>query len=272
VRTVFDKQQRSYAFPDGGIYVLRTARIYVAVVCHQIGVNGVGPHKHNDWLSYDLSVDDQPIVVDPGTYCYTGNMELRRLFRSTAYHNTVVVDEQEQIPMGNSYFALDHPFGEVVVSRWGSNIEYDCLEAEHTGYTRLSDPVIHRRRFFLEKARDSLEVSDTFVGKGRHLLEWSLHLDAGLTCQVKGRLAKIYCGTEPQVEIEFEGWPTNCELRQAWVSKAYNRRTEAQMVYLQCHKDLSLPATFVHRFRPVANSYKIGSQPVQDRRDEHGGS
>jgi hypothetical protein len=253
VKTVPDKQQGSCAFPDGGIYVLRTDRIYVVVVCHRIGVNGVGPHKHNDWLSYELSVDDQPIVVDPGTYCYTGNVDLRRLFRSTTYHNTVVVDKQEQIPI-NRVFAFDHPFGEVVVSRWESNSDYDCLEAEHTGYTRLSDPVIHRRRFFLQKTLCSLEISDTFVGRERHLLNWSIHLDAGLNCHAKGKLAKIYCGVEPHAEIEFEGWPTNCEIRPAWVSKAYNCRTEAQMVCLQCHQDLSLPAAFVHRFRPVANS------------------
>ena len=116
---------------------MRSERIYLLAVCHKIGVNGVGPHKHNDWLSFELCVGDHPVIIDPGSYCYTSNVNMRHLFRSTAYHNTVVIDREEQVSIRNSMFGLVNPYGDIEVLRWKSNEFSDVLEAEHTGYTRF---------------------------------------------------------------------------------------------------------------------------------------
>ena len=39
---------------------MRSEELYLMCVCHKIGVNGVGPHKHNDWLSFELCVGKHP--------------------------------------------------------------------------------------------------------------------------------------------------------------------------------------------------------------------
>lgn len=62
---------------------------------------------------------------------------MRNLFRSTRYHNTVMVDGEEQ-----NIFDKDNLFGmqldaAVKVNRWLITENYDLLDAEHNGYARL---------------------------------------------------------------------------------------------------------------------------------------
>jgi hypothetical protein len=231
-------QIKTKAFPTAGIYIMRSERIYLLAVCHPIGVNRHGPHKHNDWLSFELCVDGQPVIIDPGTYCYTGNMKIRRLFRSTSYHNTVVVDGEEQIPINNSMFGLTDPHGEVKVLRWETDAICDLLEAEHTGYTRLIDPVIHRRSFLLNKKKDQLEITDTFLSMEKHTLEGYLHLDVGLGCQVEGQKVIISKKQRPFFEITFSDCSSTPQIQNEWISRSYNRCEDAKVIYWSWRADV----------------------------------
>lgn len=235
----------STAFPDAGIYVMRSERIYLAAVCHKIGVNGIGPHKHNDWLSFELCVDGKPVIVDPGTYCYTGNMEMRRLFRSTAYHNTVVIDREEQITLHNSMFGLSNPSGDIKVLCWESDKNSDVLEAEHTGYARLQDPVVHRRRFVLDKQKHLLEITDNFTGHSTHILECYLHFDTELNCDIQGQGATISKDDAPILKLDLLGWNTEPAVKQGWVSKAYNQYEKAEMLCWRYEGKLGSSKSFV---------------------------
>ena len=238
----------SKAFPEGGIYIMRSERIYLLAVCHQVGVNGVGPHKHNDWLSFELCVDGKPVIVDPGTCCYTGNMEMRRLFRSTAYHNTVVIDEEEQISLLNSMFSLINPHGEVRVLRWETDVARDLLEAEHTGYTRLADPVVHRRRFVLDKGKNRIEITDIFSGEGEHTIEWHLHLEIGLDCQAEAQKALVFKERNSVLEVELTGFKIIPEVQNGLVSRSYNRSKEAKVVCWKKSIDFALSPSLTQRF------------------------
>lgn len=196
-----------------------------------IGVNGVGPHKHNDWLSFEICVDDLPIIVDPGTYCYTGNIELRRVFRSTAYHNTVVIDGEEQITINDSQFALVKPYGDIKVLNWKSDSESDLLEAEHTGYTILAEPVIHRRQFFLDKKSHSVRIEDSFLGHGKYFLEWHLHLEERLRCSFRDKWIDILVGDETVAYISLSANIRAPQVKKGWVSKSFNQRKETDIIY-----------------------------------------
>ena len=47
------------------------------------------------------------------------------------------------------------------------------LVAEHNGYRRLREGVLHRRS--IELKRSTLEIIDTLEGRGSHAIEWRLH-------------------------------------------------------------------------------------------------
>jgi hypothetical protein len=225
----------SRGFGHGGLYVMRTSDIYLLAVCHRIGVRGVGPHKHNDWLSFELCVGTCPVFVDPGTFCYA-DATLRKLFRSTAYHNTVVIDGEEQVPIEGVAFGFLRPFGNARVLQWESNARRDVLEAEHSGYTRLRSPVAHRRRFELDKETQQIEIIDTVDGDGEHLLEWYLHLDVGLTCDVSDARAVVRQGSRRLLAVEARNGLTP-QVRSGWVSRAYNRREEAGYLYMRARAE-----------------------------------
>ena len=61
-------------------------------------------HVHNDKLSFELQVNGEDLVRDPGTFTYSSNPEKRNEFRSTKAHNGIVVKGIEQNnPIGLFY-------------------------------------------------------------------------------------------------------------------------------------------------------------------------
>ena len=81
------EELESKAFPKGGIYVMRHKRDYMIISCGSIGQGGPGGHAHNDKLSFELCIDGEDIIVDPGTGVYTGNPFVRDRLRSLTSHN-----------------------------------------------------------------------------------------------------------------------------------------------------------------------------------------
>lgn len=169
--------RRSRAFPVSGRYVFRAGDHYGIVCADGVGTAGMGNHKHNDIFSFELAVSGVAVVVDPGSFLYTSDRTWRDHFRSTAAHNTLVVDDREQ----NEFTG---PFGMatnacVEVGTWRTTSDVDVLEAEHTGYERLQDPVRHRRSVVFAKEPFAWVVVDTLVGRGDHQVESYLHLAPG---------------------------------------------------------------------------------------------
>jgi hypothetical protein len=171
---------QSRAFPDGGFFRLSSQQLWVFARCGSHGMRGVGGHTHCDQLSFELTAVNEPVIIDPGAYVYSASPAARDLFRSTAYHNTVRVDQQEQnrFSRRGMFHMVDDARAEV--TEWTSNPETDQLVGEHYGYCRLASPVVHRRALALDKRSHSLEVMDQFRGKGAHLLEWFFHLAPGI--------------------------------------------------------------------------------------------
>ena len=127
-------------------------------------------------MSFELCIDGEDAIVDPGTYVYTPEPEWRNKFRSTAYHNTVAVDGEEQ-----NRFDEENLFGmkgnaETKCLRWEISDEIDIFVAEHYGYERLSHPVVYQREVRFYKKHGGLEIIDRLEGKGEYNLEWNFIL------------------------------------------------------------------------------------------------
>ena len=54
-----------------------------------------GGHANNDQLSFTLCANGETILVDPGTYTYTGDLTWRAKLRSINAHGTISVDGEE---------------------------------------------------------------------------------------------------------------------------------------------------------------------------------
>jgi hypothetical protein len=184
--TMTDERARSAAFADAGMYVMREDDLYMLVNASGCGLGGRGSHGHNDALSLDVSACGRPFIVDPGTFVYTSDLQERHLFRSTAYHSTVEVDETEQNSTDAAVpFVIGNEAQPRVIS-WETTAERDSLVAEHSGYARLNPPVIHRRAVTFDKRRRLWAVEDSFsLNGGGHNFRFRFHFADGLEISVR---------------------------------------------------------------------------------------
>lgn len=171
------KELESKAFPKGGFYVMRCKdSIYVLISCGPNGQDGSGGHGHNDKLSIELWVDGKDVIVDPGTYVYTQFPEWRNRFRSTSFHNTVVVDGKEQNPFkARELFSLANVSNPTCLL-WQTTDEKDIFIGRHYGYRRIVGQVVHTRKAELKKKDNMLEIVDILEGCGEHCFEWNFIL------------------------------------------------------------------------------------------------
>jgi len=179
------KNIKSNAFPDAGWYVMRDNMNYCIISCGPNGQNGNGGHCHNDKLSFELCIDGEDVIVDPGTYVYTAEPEARNRFRCTAYHNTVMIDgeEQNRFEKNNLFSMKNEALAKCL--KWEIGDEADIFIGEHYGYKRLLKPIIHQRKIMFYKKEGNLQITDIFEGKGEHDLEWNFILSPDFKRELK---------------------------------------------------------------------------------------
>jgi hypothetical protein len=240
----------SAAFPVGGIYVLRSERVHVVVRCGDVGQKGQGGHSHNDVLSYELSVDGIPLIVDSGTYAYTFDANARNELRSTRAHNTICIDGAEIHPIDPArVFELRrfaHPRVELC-SLSGKPVE---VVGFHDGYRRLTPRALHRRRFSLAPASDQLTIVDELDGAGVHEIESLLHFAAGTRLRPTGEAGfEVELG-ELRARIAFSGLGAgDLKTEEGWISDRYGVRERAPVVVASAER--ALPAKLGYTITPL---------------------
>jgi Heparinase II/III-like protein len=145
---------------------------FVLIDCGPHGAEAGAGHAHSDALSIEFASRGVTWIVDPGTYVYAADAKTRDEFRSTAAHNTVMVD-------GQSQSATSGPFSwrTAAKCRLHGFIERgDAIffQGSHDGYERLKDPVRHTRSVLFVKPNagddfpEYLIVRDQFTANKRH--------------------------------------------------------------------------------------------------------
>jgi len=129
----------SVALTSAGIYTMTTPHSQFFIDAGPQGVFA-GGHGHADALSVQLITDGRPILIDPGTFCYT--CPQRNRFRGTAAHNTLQVDGRDQAVPAGPFGWTDMP--QTTVDVWLPGETFDLFAGHHNGYA----PVIHHRWVF----------------------------------------------------------------------------------------------------------------------------
>ncbi|MBI3351076.1 MAG: alginate lyase family protein [Nitrospirae bacterium] len=169
---------------DFGLYILKSKRIRLTLDCGAIGPDYLPGHAHCDTLSYELWINGQPLVVDTGTFEYSGLR--RRIDRSTLSHNTVMIDraEQHEIWKEHRVARRGYPLSPSIKEEKGKI----TFEGGHDGFCRLSGKPVHWRSVSLEES-ETLEIKDDVTGQGRHLIESFVHFhpDVELNLEKDGK-------------------------------------------------------------------------------------
>jgi uncharacterized heparinase superfamily protein len=229
----------AHAFAESGYFVMREgwtkAATYAVIDCGLHGVQS-GGHAHADQLSFEFASQGTTWMVDPGTFTYTGEAEMRDWFRSTAAHNTVMVDGEQQSTAAGP-FAWAH-IAESAAREFFDGRGFIYFEGAHNGYERLPDPVTHSRALLLVKASDAelpsyLIVRDRFDAQGSHVYTARYHFAAG--CEATAR-ENVVNATSTQGKLFIHAFATatpGTHVESGWVSRAYGERQAAPVAVIE---------------------------------------
>ena len=245
-------------FEAGGLYVMRNQDFYLMVDAGAVGQDGAGGHAHNDTLSITLSAYGKTFLIDPGSYLYSSDPAIRNKFRSTAYHNTLQVGNEEinRIP-DDGLFRMTED-ARVTVHHWISQPTYDLFDASHNGYARLKPGLIHRRQIWFDKVarlwvlHDQLRPALEAEGEAKQEVDISLWFHFG-PMPIRMDRTNNAVRTESEmganlIILPLGDFPLKLSMEDGWHSPRYGVREKSLVVRFSA--SVKLPADLVVMLYP----------------------
>ena len=186
--TYTDAQPGSAVLQNSGLAMLRHADQTVFFDAAPFSDAEFPHHGHADALSIDVSVGGVDLFVDPGGYGYYDDA-YRRYFRSTAAHNTIEVDGENQSELFGvlGYGRLAN--SQLLASGLAEDVDF--VRGTHDGYS----PSRHVREVYLVKQPDNLLlVVDMIDGAEGHQGVLRYHMAAETVCTNEGQALKAQVG------------------------------------------------------------------------------
>lgn len=171
--------KRRSSFPAAGYYCLQGGDLRLLLDAGQIAPDYMAGHGHCDGLSFELSLKGEPLFVNSGTGQYQGR--LRSYFRSTAAHNTVLIDGREQ----------SECWGEHRVGRRITDVSGGCGADRVEGFLKTCAGSAHKRSIRIKActAGEELEIRDRVKGYAQAYF----HLAPGYEYVEDGRKLEVRC-------------------------------------------------------------------------------
>ena len=150
------------SFPHGGTYLLRKTNSHALIHC----TDYTSRPSHADQLHLDLWIHGHNLAIDAGTYLYSGQGHWRNGLAYTSVHNTVTVDNKDQMTMLSRFTWTNWSKGKVLKH------DKDIWQGEHNGYK----PVSHKRTV-MSLEGDCWLVIDNLIANESHnfKLHWLLN-------------------------------------------------------------------------------------------------
>jgi len=160
---------------SSGLVVLRRGETHAVIRAGAHGPDYQLGHAHADGLSFELYRGPSCVISDTGTGTYDAGPSRRRI-RSTAAHNTLQLDGQEQLETWGSFRVGRRGRGRV--RKRDSDNHWDWVWGTHDGYRWLSGNPLHQR--LLAVSNEAVIALDAVTGAGRHRIRSAIHLHPDL--------------------------------------------------------------------------------------------
>jgi hypothetical protein len=197
--------------------------------------------SHADQLHLDLWWNELNVAMDAGSYRYADDPPWNNPLVSTAVHNTVGVDNQDQMIHAGRFLWLDWAQAEITKIEFGDIKTIKYLEARHDGYRRIN--IIHQR--IVSLCGDSILVVDNLLPyrKSHKVIDhsyqlqwllpdcpWSLK-DNILQLLTSNGVAQLEINGATHLSLaragEIIAGPGPCLPISGWVSTVYNQKDPA---------------------------------------------
>lgn len=223
------------SYPQGGYYVLdanrgRDRELMVVFDAGRLGLSPLYAHGHADALSFWLSYCGQVFLVDPGTFTYYADEAWRSYFRSTAAHNTVRVDGEDQSVAGGRFLWRQAALGQAQPHE-PQSARYKEVKGVHDGYQRLADPVVHGRSIRVDQSTPAVRIIDRIECRETHEVELFFHFHD--QCEVRQVDATIFEAVRGEARIAIHlAASLQCQLYRGsqtpvagWISDQFGVKT-----------------------------------------------
>jgi len=148
---------------DSGYIRLAHGRALALLDTATVGPDYLPGHAHADTLSFEFSLDQQRVLVNPGTSCY-GVSEERLRQRGTAAHNSVVINGQDSSEVWGGFRVARRAYPVELQAEYNANKKLSRVSCAHNGYSRLAGKPVHHRNW--EMSKGELIIED--LVEGRH--------------------------------------------------------------------------------------------------------
>lgn len=146
-----------YNFDIGGYYVVRDNNSITFIRC--------GKHKDRpsqaDNLHLDIWVNGENILRDAGSYQYNTSKELNKYFMGTASHNTLMIDEYDQMLKGSRFIWFNWSQAKSV--KLLNESEYYEITGSVKVFEYIRKGIVHKRRVRKYKNQLKWEVVDELL-------------------------------------------------------------------------------------------------------------
>lgn len=220
-------------FEAGGYTVVRERRggrkLRFVLDHGPLGYLSIAAHGHADANAFTLSLDDEDVLVDPGTYLYHSGGAWRDWFRGTRAHNTIALAGLDQSLIAGPFNwrskARARLDGAVPGESWS-------VTACHDGYVRRLGAAHVREVRALDRG---IEILDTLPGqRGGLAAEATLQFGPGLTVRASSPSNwGVYKDELQLLKVEFDpvSHATDVFLGSAanggWISPHFGLKQEA---------------------------------------------
>jgi hypothetical protein len=246
-------------FARGGYTVARALhgrKQSLVVLDHgPVGYLSIAAHGHADALAIWLHIDDQPVLVDAGTYLYHAGGDWRTHFRSTPAHNTLSI-------AGTSSSCMTGPFNwsakaKTTVLAFNGDPDRWHVEVEHDGFVRPF-AVRHRRR--IERiGPDGFLVTDMLLGTGGPFdVEIGFLFHPSLEVDIEGYRVIAHHGSDALLSIDADAPLVasiergDLEPMRAWYSGAFGHKEPTRRLVYRGRLAAGTPYRFVLQLQAQA--------------------
>lgn len=186
------------SYPVGGFYIFRDNKTMTYIRC--------GSHKdrpaHADNLHLDIWYEGVNVLRDNGSYLYNSQQELLKYFMGTRSHNTIMLDNYDQMLKGPRFIWFD----------WSMALETNLRESEMqfefegsiSAFRHLGKKIRHRRKIIKIKDYPRWIIEDEIIGTNHYDMNQMWHFDPESFKLIK-IFAKKLNGTYIELNT-LEGW------------------------------------------------------------------
>lgn len=198
----------SFSLKDSGYRKLTAGPFEILVDVGQIGPDYIPGHAHADTFNFVLYHQGKPVIVDTGISTYNIGSQ-RDMERSTAAHNTVVVNGQDSSEVWAGFRVAKRAKTKVLTDTPNKVV------ATHDGYSKLE--VTHHRQFEITDSK--FTITDD-IGKAEG--EFHLHFNYDVNPDLEeGRISVS------DLDIEFQG-AESIEIQHFMQGLEFNKQVQSK--------------------------------------------